>query len=220
MLGAGLVVSMLARGTTEDERAAGPLPADRSSVSPVVAASVTEPEPASSAERPSPAPASPQSTTEAVIQTSVQPASEPGLVAAGWLRVDAPIELDIELDGVVIGSSRSDRTMLEAGVRVLTFVNERLGYRTTERVSITGGQVRTLQVSVPGGMVSVNAQPWASVSVDGEPIGDTPLGNVAVAAGDHEVVFSHPRLGERRVVTLVRVGEHKRLNVDLAASSR
>jgi len=223
LFGAGLVVAILARGTTEGGEGAPGTAAAAEPTSPAAVVPAVAPAPAPSAVEPrlaSSVAAAPTAETEVQDQAPPRPAPGPGVVTAGWLHVDAPIDLDIELEGVVIGSSRSDRTMLEAGVHVLTFVNDRLGYRTTERVSITGGQMRSVQVSVPGGVVSVNAQPWASVTVDGTPIGDTPLGNVAVAAGDHEVVFSHPRLGERRVATLVRVGEHKRLNVDFSAPSR
>lgn len=140
-----------------------------------------------------------------------------GLVAAGWLKVDAPIDVDVAIDGVVIGSSRSARTMLEAGSHQLTFRNASLGYQRTERVTIETGQIHTIRLIIPGGTVSVNARPWANVSIDGTAIGETPLGNVAVSAGEHAVVFSHPQLGERRVDTVVRTGEHVRLNADLTA---
>ena len=47
--------------------------------------------------------------------------------------------------------------------------------------------------------MALNAQPWADVWVDGERVGETPIGNVAVPIGPHEVVFRHPQLGEQVV---------------------
>ena len=36
--------------------------------------------------------------------------------------------------------------------------------------------------------VHVNATPWAHIEIDGKPIGTTPLGNVPLTVGEHEVV--------------------------------
>jgi len=49
-------------------------------------------------------------------------------------------------------------------------------------------------------------QPWAAVWIDGNSVGETPLGNLSVVPGEHEVIFRHPQLGERRQKTLVRAG--------------
>ena len=50
----------------------------------------------------------------------------------------------------------------------------------------------------PNGTLSINAQPWAEVWVDGERVGETPIGNLSRRIGTHEVLFRHPDLGERR----------------------
>ena len=65
--------------------------------------------------------------------------------------------------------------------------------------------------------VALNATPWAEVWVDGERIGETPLGNVPVPIGAHEIVFRHPDLGERRAYATVAVGGPTRVGVDLRA---
>jgi hypothetical protein len=43
----------------------------------------------------------------------------------------------------------------------------------------------------------VNATPWADVLIDGRPAGQTPLGNIELPIGPHEITFRHPELGER-----------------------
>ena len=63
--------------------------------------------------------------------------------------------------------------------------------------------------------MALNAQPWADVWLDGEHIGETPIGNVAVPIGAHEVVFRHPELGEQTVRTTVTLAAPARLSVDL-----
>jgi hypothetical protein len=57
--------------------------------------------------------------------------------------------------------------------------------------------------------------PWADVAVDGAPAGQTPLRRLALAAGPHTVVLTHPDYEPytRRVV--VKTGETVRVNVDL-----
>jgi hypothetical protein len=63
--------------------------------------------------------------------------------------------------------------------------------------------------------MALNAQPWADVWIDGERIGETPIGNVAVPIGPHEVVFRHPELGEHVVRATVTLTAPTRLSVDL-----
>jgi eukaryotic-like serine/threonine-protein kinase len=62
--------------------------------------------------------------------------------------------------------------------------------------------------------LSINAVPWAAVSIDGREIGETPLGGVELSAGPHEVVFTHPELGQRRQQVTVPAGGATRLSVD------
>ena len=52
--------------------------------------------------------------------------------------------------------------------------------------------------AVPSGTVNINAVPWASVYIDGKPVGDTPLAQIAVSAGTHEVIFKRPDSGSAR----------------------
>jgi len=63
--------------------------------------------------------------------------------------------------------------------------------------------------------MSFNATPWAEVWIDGQQVGETPLGNVSVPAGPHEVLFRHPELGEKRVRTVVTLSEPAKVSVDL-----
>ena len=72
-----------------------------------------------------------------------------------------------------------------------------------------------MSVTLPKGTVSLNAIPWASVSIDGENVGDTPIGNLQLTVGPHEVVFRNSELGEQRRVITVSTRTPVRLSVDL-----
>jgi serine/threonine-protein kinase len=67
-------------------------------------------------------------------------------------------------------------------------------------------------VQPPDGRVSINALPWAEVWIDGSPIGETPLANLSLPVGQHEIVFRHPQLGERREMLIVKAGVDTRVS--------
>jgi hypothetical protein len=46
-------------------------------------------------------------------------------------------------------------------------------------------------------------------------MGETPIGNLSMSVGPHEIVFRHPELGEQRHAVTVTAGAPARLSVDL-----
>lgn len=156
-------------------------------------------------------------TIEAGITSSLfVPLSSPqGAQASGWMSVSAPLEVQLFEQSRLLGSSGIDRIMLPTGRHDIELVNEFLGYRETRTVQITPGKVSSISVTLPKGAVSLNAVPWASVTIDGESVGDTPIGNLSITVGPHEVIFRHPQLGEQRRVITVTAHAPVRLSVDL-----
>jgi hypothetical protein len=67
----------------------------------------------------------------------------------------------------------------------------------------------------PTGVAHFNAIPWANISIDGHPQGQTPLGNVTLPVGSHEVTFAHPDLGTVRRTIVVTADRPTRLSVTL-----
>jgi serine/threonine-protein kinase len=57
--------------------------------------------------------------------------------------------------------------------------------------------------------------PWAQVFVDGSPLGETPIANAKVPIGQHEILFRHPQLGERRSSVTVTARETAKVGIDL-----
>jgi hypothetical protein len=155
-------------------------------------------------------------TAGATASLVVPMAAPQGAPVSGWLAVSAPVELQVYENDQLLGSSRSDRIMVSAGRHELTIVNDSVGYRASRTLSVSPGQVAPIKLEWPTGSLALNAQPWADVWVDGEHVGETPIANVAVPIGPHEVVFRHPELGERAVRTTVTLNGPARLSVNLA----
>jgi hypothetical protein len=135
-------------------------------------------------------------------------------VRTGGIRLSTPIELTV-LDGDrVIGSSVEGPIFAAAGRHEFEFVNSATGYRTRQVVEVKAGQIVPFTVPVPNGTLNINAQPWAAVWIDGNSVGETPLGDLSVVPGEHEVIFRHPQFGERRQKTMVRAGVETRVAVN------
>ena len=79
---------------------------------------------------------------------------------------------------------------------------------------MTPGETSAMKVDPPKGSLSLNATPWAEVWIDGERAGETPIGNVQLSIGQHEVVFRHPELGERRFTPTVTLSAPARVTAD------
>jgi len=138
----------------------------------------------------------------------------PGPVS-GWLAVKAPVSIDIREGGRLIGTSDSDKIMLAAGRHDIQLVNETLGYTAKRVVQVPPGRIFSLAVDMPQGVINLNATPWAEVWIDGRRIGETPIGNLPIAIGPHEVVFRNPQLGEKHQAVSVTLSAPVRLSVDM-----
>ena len=147
----------------------------------------------------------------------VVPMASPKAAAptSGWIAVDSPGDLQLFENQQLLGTNKSDRIMLPPGSHTLDLVNDALGYRSSRTVQVNAGQGTRIKVDWPTGSLALNALPWADVWVDGQRVGQTPIGNVAVPIGVHDVVFRHPELGEQRFKATVTTGAPARLSADL-----
>jgi serine/threonine protein kinase len=138
-----------------------------------------------------------------------------GVPVSGWISVDAPAELQVLEDGRLLGTSKTDRIMVSAGRHAFELVNETLGYRVTRTVTVAPGKVSAIRLEWPKGSLALNAQPWADVWIGGKRIGETPIGNISLPIGMHEVTFRHPQLGDQVVHATVTATAPTRVTVDL-----
>jgi hypothetical protein len=125
------------------------------------------------------------------------------------------VELQVLEGGVVIGTTTAARLMLPAGRHDLIVSSASLGFQAPVHVDVQAGKTGITTVSVPNGSVSINALPWATVSLDGRDLGTTPIANVDVPLGTHDVELRNPQLGDRRQSILVTAKGPVRLVVDL-----
>ena len=123
---------------------------------------------------------------------------------SGGVTVSSPIELKVLEGDRVLGSTADGPIVTSAGTHQLDLMNTALGYRVRQAVTIRAGVLTPLTITPPMGRLSINADPWAQVLIDDKPIGDTPVANVSVSLGEHQVTFRHPQLGERRETVVVR----------------
>ncbi len=145
----------------------------------------------------------------------VVPLAKATPAVGGWISVASPLDVQLFDEGRLIGTSGTDRVMLPAGMHQLEIVNAPSGYRAHRTVTVVAGKVSPVTIAVPKGLLAINALPWAEVWLDGERLGATPIGNVAVSIGEHELVFRHPTLGEQHRRVVVPVVGIARTGVDM-----
>ena len=133
---------------------------------------------------------------------------------SGWLAISG-VPVRIMENGTLLGSTETPRILLPAGSHELELTNTALGYRVTRTVQVVAGQTVSITLQAPQGTVSINALPWAEVWVDGKPAGETPIGNLSLPIGNHELLFRHPELGEQRKTVTVGALAPVRVGVDL-----
>jgi len=134
--------------------------------------------------------------------------------ASGWLAISG-VPVQIMENGTLLGSTETPRILVPAGSHELELTNAALGYRVTRTVQVVAGQTSSITLKAPQGTLSINALPWAEVWVDGKPAGETPIGNLSLTIGDHELLFRHPELGEQRKTVTVGALAPVRVGVDL-----
>jgi hypothetical protein len=134
---------------------------------------------------------------------------------SGWMTVKSSVTIEVRENGRMIGSSDTDKIMMAAGRHDVELVNETLGYRATRSVQVPPGKVASIALEMPLGSINVNALPWAEVWIDGKRIGETPIGNLPISIGPHEVLFKHPSLGEKRQAVSVTLSAPVRLSMDM-----
>jgi serine/threonine protein kinase len=151
-------------------------------------------------------------TTASLVVPMSAPKNAP---LSGWIAVNAPVDVQLFENQRLLGSSQTDRIMVPVGRHDLEVINEALGYRAVKTVNVAPGQTANIKLDLPKAPMALNAAPWAEVWVDGDRVGETPIGSVQVSIGPHEVVFRHPELGERRVVTTVTLAAPAKLSIDM-----
>ena len=136
-------------------------------------------------------------------------------VGPGWVTIATTAPLRVFENGRFVGATGGEPIPLSPGARDLELVNEELGIRVRQRVSVQPGVVTRVTPVLPRGSFAINAQPWAEVWLNGERLGETPLGNLSRPIGFYDVLLRHPDYGERKARLRVTGEGTARLNVDM-----
>jgi len=157
-------------------------------------------------------------TIEAGVSSSlvIPLALTPPAPAVGWVSVKAPFAMELFEQGRLLGNSSTERIVLPPGKHEIEIANDAIGFRETRSLQVTPGKLAVIGITLPSGSLSINATPWAAIEVDGENVGDTPIGNLSLSIGPHEVVFRNPKFGEQRRVVMVTERTPARLSIDMA----
>jgi PEGA domain len=155
-----------------------------------------------------------QAGTTASLVAPIAATAAEGPVS-GWLTVRAPFTIEIREGGRLLGTTDTERIMVATGRHDLELVNETLGFRVTRTIQVPPGKVAPINLDLPNGVINLNASPWAEVWIDGHRVGETPIGNLQIPIGPHEVIFKHPQFGEKRHAISVTLSGPARLSVDM-----
>jgi hypothetical protein len=134
---------------------------------------------------------------------------------SGTIALDSPFEVTVADGSTVLGRLARGVLAVGTGVRRLTFANATLNYEESREVEVEAGRATPVSLRPPNGVLNLVADTQAQVFLDGRPLGLTPLSNVAVSLGTHEVLFRDARGGEVRYVIVVALGPAYRLTATL-----
>jgi hypothetical protein len=156
---------------------------------------------------PAPRQATPEPTKPAPTEAAL-PAAE----RFGGVKVTTPFELQVFEGPKLLGVTAGPIALLE-GSHSLDLINEAFEFKSHVTATVRPGQLTPITVTAPQGKISINALPWADVIIDGTTVGQTPLANLSVTIGQHEIVFRHPQLGELHQTAVVKAVTPTRISV-------
>ena len=168
---------------------------------------------------------SPSYTVEALGPAPPAPAAvaaatplAPRALPAGWVSFESAIDFNVFERGQFRGSTGGGRLKLPAGVHELVLISTAFEIQQSATVTVAKGETARVTMAMPDGSLSINALPWADIWIDDQAVGTTPLANLAVPVGSHEILWKHPTLGERRQTIAVKARTPVHVGVDLRKS--
>jgi hypothetical protein len=147
------------------------------------------------------------------------PNPDPTQKTPAWVAITAPVPLEIFERGQRIGTSWSGMR-LAPGTHDLRIVNRSQGIDLSKTIEAVAGANTSLTINYAPALAEITASPWADVIVDGVAVGKTPLDKVELSLGRHDVVFTHPALGQRKTTVVVESGKPLKVSMDLKRKGR
>lgn len=102
---------------------------------------------------------------------------------------------------------------------------EAKGYDPEERkIKIEGDQleldIELKKKETQAGTISISATPWATIVIDDNVIGTSPILNFSLSAGKHTVIFRHPDFPDIRKTVNIKHNDSQKLIIDLRQESQ
>jgi serine/threonine protein kinase len=134
----------------------------------------------------------------------------------GSLRIASNIPCRVFLNGRPVGNTPTLERGVPAGKHLVRLVPQGLPPRLAKEITIQvpPGEQAERTVSFQSGRLSVQAIPYADVTIDGKPYGQTPLPPFTLLEGPHEVVLENKALNVRkRMTATLKPGQDELLRV-------
>jgi PEGA domain len=135
----------------------------------------------------------------------------------GWLALFAAVEIDGSVDGRALVLDDQNRALLPAGHHTLTLRNKKLGFFETRSIEIKPGETTAVSVELPKSALTVTASGPAEVWLDGIRLGDSPIVDLPIEVGTHDVSVRSAEYGERRIAITATL-DPIRVSVDFQAA--
>jgi hypothetical protein len=160
-----------------------------------------------------------QSDQGSVRRTVQVTSDEAALVSesiyAGWVKLFVPFPVEISEGSRVLRLDDQNQIMLPPGVHDLQFGSRTLGYRESRRVEVNPGQATAVSLVPPPSTLNVTASLPATVMIDGQRVGETPLADQPIALGTRDIIVRSATGAERRYTRQVTVAPI-RIDVDFS----
>lgn len=136
-------------------------------------------------------------------------------IYSGWLHVTAPFEVQLSEGPNSIRLDDSNQVLLAPGPHDVRFENRTLGLREVRHIDIRPGETTAVSLEKPMSHITVTASEPATVLIDGQPAGETPLTDFAVAVGSRDVTVTSASGVVRRQTITVKV-QSSTIDVDFS----
>lgn len=157
-----------------------------------------------------------QGSVRRTVQVSVE---EAALVSEsiypGWVKLFVPFPVEISEGSRVYRLDDQSQIMLAPGAHELRFQSRTLGYSESRRVEVFPGQATPVSLVPAPSTLTVTASLPATVLVDGERVGETPLADQPIALGTRDILVRSATGAERRYTRQVTVAP-VRIEVDFS----
>ena len=109
----------------------------------------------------------------------------------GQLSVTATVSGEVMLGRRLLGSLPLQGHTLKPGRHRLQVRSRKLGYSIYQTITLKAGGHQRLHIDPRKGTISIKVRPWAKVTLDGKPLGTTPIPSQKVYEGYHNLVLAN-----------------------------